>query len=96
MQLKDVLIKNGFHFNKRYGQNLNEINELRNHYDIVILDCPPILGISDTQIMTKYSDANVSRISSLIEVKLARLYPTISSSILPCKNQKNNYTRLCN
>lgn len=35
------------------------IKELRKHYDIIILDCPPILGISDAQIMTKYSDANI-------------------------------------
>lgn len=35
------------------------IKELREYYDIIILDCPPILGISDTQVMTKYADANL-------------------------------------
>ena len=44
--------------------NTEAIKELRNHYDIIILDCPPILGISDTQIMTKYSDANIVVVSS--------------------------------
>lgn len=34
MQLKDVLIKNGFHFNKRYGQNfLTDTNLLRSIVD---------------------------------------------------------------
>lgn len=44
--------------------NEKVIKELRKHYDIIILDCPPILGISDTQIMTKYSDANVLVVAS--------------------------------
>ncbi len=44
--------------------NEKVIKELRKHYDVIILDCPPILGISDTQIMTKYSDANVLVVTS--------------------------------
>lgn len=40
------------------------IKELREHYDIIILDCPPVLGISDTQVMTKFADANVVVVSS--------------------------------
>lgn len=39
--------------------NEQVIEELKQHYDIIILDCPPILGISDTLMMTKFSDANV-------------------------------------
>ena len=34
MQLKDVLVKNGFHFNKRFGQNfLTDTNLLRSIVD---------------------------------------------------------------
>ena len=44
--------------------NERVIGELRQHYDIIILDCPPVLGISDTSIMTKFSDANILVVSS--------------------------------
>lgn len=44
--------------------NEEVIKELRKHYDIIILDCPPILGISDTQVMLKHADANVIVVSS--------------------------------
>lgn len=45
-------------------RNEELIKELKNHYDIIILDCPPILGLSDTQIMTKFSDANILIVAS--------------------------------
>lgn len=35
------------------------LNILKKEYDIIILDCPPILGLSDTLILTKYSDINI-------------------------------------
>lgn len=44
--------------------NEEVIQELRKHYDIIILDCPPILGISDTQVMLRHADANVIVVSS--------------------------------
>ncbi len=44
--------------------NAEVIEELKKYYDIIILDCPPILGMSDTQIMTKYSDANIIVVAS--------------------------------
>ena len=37
---------------------------LKEVYDIIIVDCPPALGLSDAIIMTKYSDANVVVISN--------------------------------
>ncbi len=44
--------------------NSRLLNHLRKRYDIIILDCAPVLGISDTPIMTKYSDANILVISN--------------------------------
>lgn len=38
--------------------------QLREKYDVIILDCPPVLGLSDTLILTKYSDANVVVVSN--------------------------------
>ena len=32
---------------------------LRKKYDIIILDCPPVLGLSDALILTQFSDANL-------------------------------------
>ena len=40
------------------------MKELRRHYDIIILDCPPVLGLSDAQVMTRHSDANIVVVSS--------------------------------
>ena len=37
---------------------------MRKHYDIIILDSPPVLGISDTSVLLKYSDANLVVVSS--------------------------------
>lgn len=39
------------------------LEKLKNIYDIIILDCPPVLGLSDTMILTKYSDANMVTVS---------------------------------
>ena len=38
--------------------------KLRKQYDIILLDCPPVLGLSDTMILTKYSDANIVVVSN--------------------------------
>ena len=40
------------------------IASLKKLYDILILDCPPVLGISDTSVLLKYSDANLVIVSS--------------------------------
>ena len=44
--------------------NQKLMKKLREHYDVILLDCPPVLGLSDTMIMTKYSDANLIVVSS--------------------------------
>jgi capsular exopolysaccharide synthesis family protein len=46
------------------ANNKKIIKELREIYDIIILDCPPVLGLSDAQVMTRHSDANVVVVSS--------------------------------
>lgn len=38
--------------------------QLRRKYDIIIIDCTPVLGISDAIVMTKYSDANILVVSN--------------------------------
>ena len=53
--------------------NEEVIKELRKHYDIIILDCAPILGISDTQVMLKHADANVVVVSSSGETPIELL-----------------------
>lgn len=44
--------------------NKKLLEKLRGIYDIIILDCPPVLGLSDALIMTKYSDANIVVVSN--------------------------------
>ena len=48
------------------ASNNNEklLKQLREMYDIIIIDCTPVLGISDAIVMTKYSDANILVVSS--------------------------------
>ncbi len=44
--------------------NKKLMEKIKKHYDVVLLDCPPVLGLSDTMIMTKYSDANLIVVSN--------------------------------
>lgn len=46
------------------SNNWDIIQRLRKRYDIIILDCPPVLGLADTLVMTKYSDANMIVVSN--------------------------------
>lgn len=39
--------------------NKELMTKLREMYDIIILDCAPVLGLNDTLVMTKLSDVNV-------------------------------------
>lgn len=44
--------------------NKRLLNSFRQQYDIVIVDCPPALGLSDALVMSKYSDVNIITISN--------------------------------
>lgn len=62
------------------------LEKLKNMYDIVILDCPPVIGISDTSIMTKYSDVNLLVISckkTKIELvnRVKRIFQNVNAEI---------------
>lgn len=48
------------------GSENNEklLAQLKRKYDVIVLDCPPVLGLSDTLILTKYSDANIVVVSN--------------------------------
>ena len=44
--------------------NAKILKTLKRYYDIVILDCPPVVGLSDTLVLTKHSDANIVVVSN--------------------------------
>lgn len=44
--------------------NKNLLLRLRELYDIIILDCPPVIGLSDPIIMTQFSDVNIIVVSN--------------------------------
>ena len=44
--------------------NENLLFELKRKFDVVILDCPPVVGLSDTLVLTKFSDTNIVVVSN--------------------------------
>lgn len=44
--------------------NKRLIESVRDQYDIIIIDCPPALGLSDALVMSKYSDVNIICVSN--------------------------------
>ena len=40
------------------------INSFRDEYDVIIIDCPPVLGLSDALVMSRYTDANIVVVSN--------------------------------
>ena len=78
--------------------NKELIKKLRNMYDIIILDCAPVLGLNDTLVMTKLSDVNVvvvtnktTKIEALDQVNksFARANAKIDGVILNKVKQKD-------
>lgn len=47
------------------SDNNKELIELfKKDYDVIILDCPPVVGLSDALIMTQFSDVNILTVSN--------------------------------
>ena len=44
--------------------NAKLIKKLKSKYDLIIFDCPPVIGLSDALILTKFSDINVVVVST--------------------------------
>lgn len=44
--------------------NKKLIELFKQDYDIIILDCPPVIGLSDALIMTQFSDVNIIVVSN--------------------------------
>ena len=40
------------------------LEHLKKYYDVIFIDCPPALGLSDALVMSKYSDVNIVTISN--------------------------------
>lgn len=79
--------------------NKELMDKLRTMYDIIILDCAPILGLNDTLVMTKLSDINVvvvtkrkTKLEVLDQVKKSfeKVNAKISGVILNRVKQKDN------
>ena len=80
------------------SNNKELIKKLRNMYDVIILDCAPVLGLNDTLVMTKLSDVNVvvvtnkkTKLESLDQVNknFARANTKIDGVILNKVKQKD-------
>lgn len=80
------------------SNNKELIKKLRSMYDVIILDCAPVLGLNDTLVMTKLSDVNVvvvtnkkTKLESLDQVNknFARANAKIDGVILNKVKQKD-------
>lgn len=80
-------------------KNKELLDDLKTRYDVIILDCPPVLGLSDALVMTKYSDANIiviskgkTKVESLAEVKKSfeKVNSTITGVITNKAKRKHN------
>lgn len=81
------------------SKNKELLDALKEKYDLIILDCPPVLGLSDALVMTKYSDANIiviskgkTKVESLAEVKksFAKVNSSITGVITNKAKRKHN------
>lgn len=44
--------------------NRKLLNKLKKHYDLIIMDCPPVIGLSDALILATMSDINLITVSA--------------------------------
>ena len=44
--------------------NRKLLESFREQYDIIIIDCPPALGLSDALVMSKYADVNIVTVTN--------------------------------
>ena len=45
-------------------KNAKFIEKAKDKFDIIILDCPPVIGLSDALVITKFSDVNIVVVSN--------------------------------
>ena len=88
-------------------KNEKLLSKLKSLFDIIILDCPPIIGLSDTLVLTKHSDANImivsnkkTKLESLVKAKKAfeQIEAPITGVIVNKASIKDNsyYGYYCN
>ncbi len=75
------------------------LNILKEKYDYIFLDCPPVLGLSDTLILSRLSDYNIvvatnkkTKLENLIDVKKAfeKAKTSVTGVILNQVEKKHN------
>ena len=81
------------------GSNRLIIDQIKESFDIVLIDCPPALGLSDVLVMSKFTDVNIvtisnakTKINQLEDVKknFDRVNSKISGIIVNKTKQKQN------
>src|SRR5699024_9028667 len=80
------------------------LRELKNHYDMIIVDSPPVLAVTDAQILSKHTDGTVivtdvknNNVHRLKEAKQqlektdAKILGVVLNNVNMKKESKNNY-----
>lgn len=80
------------------------LSEMKNYYDMIIVDSPPILAVTDAQILSKHTDGtvivtdvknnNVHRLKEakqLLEKTDAKILGVVLNNVKMKKESKNNY-----
>lgn len=80
------------------------LKELKSHYDMIIVDSPPVLAVTDAQILSKHTDGtvivtdvknnNVHRLKEakqLLEKTDAKILGVVLNNVNMKKESKNNY-----
>ena len=80
------------------------LRELKSHYDMILVDSPPVLAVTDAQILSKHTDGtvivtdvknnNVHRLKEakqLLEKTDAKILGVVLNNVNVKKESKNNY-----